>query len=106
MKHSLCNIQLLPKAADLRKKGFDEFRHNILIALFLLLSRNAIKSWLPSSSFLIPSFPGPTFLLPCLVPRPLFSSRPERFGSRGPYEKEPKKVISASVKEAGEQSAY
>ena len=41
MKHSICNIQLLPKAADLRKKRFDEFRLNMLIALFLLLSRNA-----------------------------------------------------------------
>ena len=26
MKYSICNIQLLPKAADLRKKAFDEFR--------------------------------------------------------------------------------
>ena len=67
MKHSICNIQLLPKAADLRKKRFDEFRLNMLIALFLLLSRNAMKSWLTSSSFLIPSFPGPRFFLPnCL----------------------------------------
>ena len=28
MKHSICNIQLLPKAADLRNKAFDEFRLN------------------------------------------------------------------------------
>ena len=67
MKHSICNIQLLPKAADPRKKRFDEFRLNMLIALFLLLSRNAMKSWLTSSSFLIPSCPGPRFFLPnCL----------------------------------------
>ena len=31
MKYSICNIQLLPKAADLRKKAFDEFRLNMLI---------------------------------------------------------------------------
>ena len=60
MKYSICNIQLLPKAADLRKKAFDEFRLNMLIVLLQLLSRkNATKSWLTSSSFLIPSFPGP-----------------------------------------------
>ena len=45
MKHSICNIQLLPKAADLRKKAFDEFRPNTVI-----VSRNAMKSWLTSSS--------------------------------------------------------
>ena len=28
MKHSICNIQLLPKAADLRNKAFDKFRLN------------------------------------------------------------------------------
>ena len=31
MKYSVCNVQLLPKAADLRKKAFDEFRLNMLI---------------------------------------------------------------------------
>ena len=31
MKYSIRNIQLLPKAADLRKKAFDEFRLNMLI---------------------------------------------------------------------------
>ena len=31
MKYSIRNIQLLPKAADLRKKEFDEFRLNMLI---------------------------------------------------------------------------
>ena len=33
MKYSICNIQLLPKAADLRKKAFDELRLNMLIDL-------------------------------------------------------------------------
>ena len=33
MKYSICNIQLLPEAADLRKKAFDEFRLNMLIVL-------------------------------------------------------------------------
>jgi len=33
MKYSICNIQLLPKAADLRKKTFDEFRLKMLIVL-------------------------------------------------------------------------
>ena len=33
MKHSICNIQLLPKADDLRKKAFDELRLNMLIVL-------------------------------------------------------------------------
>ena len=68
MKHSICNIQLLPKAADLRKKRFDEFCLNMLIALFLLLSRNPMKSWLTSSSFLIPSFPGPRVMVYSVTP--------------------------------------
>ena len=44
MKYSICtsNIHLLPKAADLRKKAFDEFPLNMAIAL-LLLSRNALS---------------------------------------------------------------
>ena len=33
MKYSICNVQLLPKAADLRKKAFDELRLNMLIVL-------------------------------------------------------------------------
>ena len=33
MKYSVFNIQLLPKAADLRKKAFDELRLNMLIVL-------------------------------------------------------------------------
>ena len=33
VKYSICNIQLLPKAADLWKKAFDEFRLNMLIVL-------------------------------------------------------------------------
>ena len=58
MKYSICNVQLLPKAADLRKKAFDELRLNMLIDLLYFLSRNVMKSWLTSSTFLIPSFPG------------------------------------------------
>ena len=59
MKYSICNIQLLPKAVDLRKKVFDEFPLNMAIVL-QLLSRNALNyssdyiSWLNSSSFLVP----------------------------------------------------
>ena len=44
-KYSLCNIQLLPKAADLRKKAFDEFPLNMAIVL-QLLSRNALITFL------------------------------------------------------------
>ena len=33
MKYSICNIQLLPKAADLRKEAFDVLRLNMLIVL-------------------------------------------------------------------------
>ena len=46
MKYSICNIQLLPKAADLRKKAFDELRLNMLIDLLYFLSRNVMESWL------------------------------------------------------------
>ena len=50
MKQSICNIQLLPKAADLKKKAFDEFRLNMsAIVLLRLLSRNAMKSCLTST---------------------------------------------------------
>ena len=56
MKYSICNIHLLPKAADLRKEAFDEFPLNMAIVL-QLLSRNALITflgWLPVHS----SFPG------------------------------------------------
>ena len=56
MKYSICNIHLLPKAADLRKEAFDEFPLNMAI-LLRLLSRNALITflgWLPVHS----SFPG------------------------------------------------
>jgi len=50
MKYSIYNIQLLPKAADLKKKAFDEFRLNMsAIVLLKLLSQNAMKSFLTSS---------------------------------------------------------
>ena len=50
MKYSICNTQLLPKAADLKKKEFDEFRLNIsAIVLLKLLSQNAMESFLTSS---------------------------------------------------------
>ena len=59
MKYSICNIHLLPKAADLRKEAFDEFRLNMAI-VFQLLSRN---SWggLPVHS----SFPGSLYRIAC-----------------------------------------
>ena len=67
MKYSICNIQLLPKAADLRKKAFDEFPLNMAIGL-QLLSQNAPEcsdyiSWLPSSSFLVPRVSLPNCML-------------------------------------------
>ena len=37
MKYSICNIQLLPKAADLTKKAFDEFRLTTWKMLIVLL---------------------------------------------------------------------
>ena len=45
MKYSICNIHLLPKAADLRKEAFDEFPLNMAIVL-RLLSRNALITFL------------------------------------------------------------
>ena len=33
IKYSICNVQVLPKAADLRKETFDEFPLNIAIVL-------------------------------------------------------------------------
>ena len=59
MKYSICNIHLLPKAADLRKEAFDEFPLNMAI-VFQLLSRN---SWggLPVHS----SFPGSLYRIAC-----------------------------------------
>ena len=41
MKYSICTIHLLPKAADLRKKAFDELPLNMAIVL-QVLSRNAL----------------------------------------------------------------
>ena len=41
MKYSICNIYLLPKAADLRKEAFDEFPLNMAIVR-QLLPRNAL----------------------------------------------------------------
>ena len=35
MKYSVLNVQLLPKAADLRKEAFDELRLNMLIVFFI-----------------------------------------------------------------------
>ena len=50
MTYPICNIQLLPKAADLKKKAFDEFRLNMsAIVLLRLLSQNAMKSCLTST---------------------------------------------------------
>ena len=45
MKYSICNIHLLPKAADLRKEAFDEFPLNMAIVL-QVLSRNALITFL------------------------------------------------------------
>ena len=45
MKYSICNIHLLPYAADLRKKAFDEFPLNMAIVL-LLFSRNTLITFL------------------------------------------------------------
>ena len=45
MKYSICHINLLPKAADLRKEAFDEFPLNRAIVL-QLLSRNALITFL------------------------------------------------------------
>ena len=64
MKYSICNIHLLPKAADLRKEAFDEFPLNMAI-LLRLLSRNALITflgWLPVHS----SFPGSLYRIACL----------------------------------------
>ena len=47
MKYSICNIHLLPKAADLRKEAFDEFPLPLNMAIVLqLLSRNALITFL------------------------------------------------------------
>ena len=65
MKYSICNVHLLPKAADLRKEAFDEFPLNMAIVL-LLSSRNALitlNSWLTSSSFLAPRVSLPNGML-------------------------------------------
>ena len=67
MKYSICNVHLLPKAADLRKEAFDEFPLNMAIVL-LLFSRNALITflgslWLTSSSFLAPRVSLPNGML-------------------------------------------
>ena len=49
MKYSICTIHLLPKAADLRKKAFDELplKTSLNMAIVLqLLSRNALITFL------------------------------------------------------------
>ena len=46
MNYSICNIHLLPKAADLRKEAFDEFPLNMAIVLLKFLSRNALITFL------------------------------------------------------------
>ena len=45
MKYSICNVHLLPKAADLRKKAFDEIPLSMAIVL-QLLPRNALIQFL------------------------------------------------------------
>ena len=45
MKYSICNIHLLPKAADLRKKAFHKLPL-IMAIVPLLLSRNALITFL------------------------------------------------------------
>ena len=42
MNYSICNIHLLPKAADLRKEASDEFPLNKAIVLLQFLSRNGM----------------------------------------------------------------
>ena len=51
MKYSICNIQLLPKAVDLRKKALDEFPLNMAIVLPLLI-RNALINFLADFQFI------------------------------------------------------
>ena len=67
MKYSICNIHLLPKAADLRKEAFDEFPLPLNMAIVLqLLSRNALITFLgrlPVHS----SFPGSLYRVACYV---------------------------------------
>ena len=63
-KYSICNIQHLPKAADLRKKAFDEFPLNMAIVL-QLLSRNALITFqfIPRSQGLSTELHAWTFTL-------------------------------------------
>ena len=65
MKYSICNIHLLPKAADLRKEAFDEFPLNMAILLLRLLFTECTDyiSWLTSSSFLVPRVSLPNCML-------------------------------------------
>ena len=68
MNYSICNIHLLPKAADLRKEAFDEFPLNMAIVLLQFLSLHGTEctdyiSWLTSSSFLVPRVSLPNCML-------------------------------------------
>ena len=68
MKYSICNVQVLPKAADLRKEAFDEFPLNMAIVLLQFLSLHGTEctdyiSWLTSSSFLVPRVSLPNCML-------------------------------------------
>ena len=56
MKYSICNIHLLPKAADLRKEAFDEFPLPLNMAIVL-------HGRLPVHS----SFPGSLYRVACYV---------------------------------------
>ena len=58
MKYSICDIQLLPKAADLRKRAFDEFRLENVGCSFFAPFTECSEILADCSAFLIPSFPG------------------------------------------------
>ena len=68
-KYSICNIQHLPKAADLRKKAFDEFPLNMAIVL-QLPSRNALITFLGRLPvhFLVPRVSLPNGMMGTLTP--------------------------------------
>ena len=84
MKYSICNVQVLPKAADLRKEAFDEFPLNIAIVLWLL-SRNALitDKWLTSSLFLVPRVSLPNGMLGTFTPSERGTLRVRRGGEGG-----------------------
>ena len=69
MKYSICTIHLLPKAADLRKKAFDEFPLNTAIVL-QLPSRNALITFLGRLPvhFLVPRVSLPNGMMGTLTP--------------------------------------